>query len=440
MNRSRICLSCILLLAPAALAQVQEDEILLSYGSSSYPRLVHYRPDGTLVAQTAGGTGANWLGATILRDGRWLTTYRYPTGANIFDASGTQVMTFSTPEIPYAAGDSGVLADGTLVIVDIDGEVELYTDAGLHLRTISASGLTYAYGVFIDDQNHIWVTDLDPGITGGEIYEFHPNGTLITSFATSFEAGDLVVAGDGTIWCSDRFNCAVRHLSATGVPLGAFRTDIVATANAIGMASDGTIYCTGSSMTALYHYDPSGNLLDSFEIERGANFLTVEHPGPPGTGYCFGDPGSGTPCPCANDNDGSVIGSGCSNGVFASGALLTGTGAARVGGDHLVLTASGLEPDNACLFFQADNDLSPGTHWGDGLRCAGGNLKRLEVSQANGAGAASTTIVVSTKAGNVVAGDVKRYQCWYRTTANPPCGAGVNDFNTSNGYEVQWRP
>ena len=40
-------------------------------------------------------------------------------------------------------------------------------------------------------------------------------------------------------------------------------------------------------------------------------------------GYCFGDPGSGTPCPCGNDNDGSVPGSGCANGVFTSGAQLS---------------------------------------------------------------------------------------------------------------------
>ena len=95
-----------------------------------------------------------------------------------------------------------------------------------------------------------------------------------------------------------------------------------------------------------------------------------------GVGYCFGDPGSGTPCPCANDNDGSVRGSGCDNGVFASGAQLTGSGIASVNVDTLILSTTHLEPGNAGLYFQADNDLSPGNVWGDGLRCAGGNLKR----------------------------------------------------------------
>ena len=38
------------------------------------------------------------------------------------------------------------------------------------------------------------------------------------------------------------------------------------------------------------------------------------------------------------------------------------------------------------------------------------------------------------------ASDTKRYQCWYRTSVNPPRGVGVNDFNLSNGYEIVWLP
>jgi formylglycine-generating enzyme required for sulfatase activity len=162
-----------------------------------------------------------------------------------------------------------------------------------------------------------------------------------------------------------------------------------------------------------------------------------------GTGYCFGDPGSGTPCPCNNDNDGSVPGSGCDNGVFWSGAQLTGSGVADVTADTLRLATMHLEPNNAGLYFQADNDLSPGNLWGDGIRCAGGNLKRLGVRFADVRGYSDTSgfsYTISAKAGNISAGDTKYYQCWYRTTSNPPCGSGVNDFNTSNGYAITWGP
>ena len=159
-----------------------------------------------------------------------------------------------------------------------------------------------------------------------------------------------------------------------------------------------------------------------------------------GTAYCFGDPGSGTPCPCGNDNNGSVPGSGCANGVFASGAQLTGSGVASVSADSLVLATTGLEPSNSGLYFQANNDLSPGNIWGDGLQCAGGQLKRLGVRFSDGSGYSDTSGYpqpISVKAGNVTAGDTKYYQCWYRNPIGSPCGS---DFNASNGYAVTWLP
>ncbi len=159
-----------------------------------------------------------------------------------------------------------------------------------------------------------------------------------------------------------------------------------------------------------------------------------------GIPYCFGDPGSGTPCPCGNENDGSVPGSGCANGVFASGARLTGSGLPSISADSLVLSCSGLEPNGICLYFQANNDLSPGNVWGDGLQCAGGQLKRLGVRVSDASGLSDTTgypLPISVKAGNVLAGDTKYYQCWYANPTGSPCST---DFNASNGYSVTWVP
>jgi len=161
---------------------------------------------------------------------------------------------------------------------------------------------------------------------------------------------------------------------------------------------------------------------------------------PPGKGYCFGDPGSGTPCPCGNDNDGTLLGSGCANGVYSTGARLSGVGVASVTSDSLMLAAVGMEPSNSGLYFQADNDLSPGLTWGDGLRCAGGALKRLGVRFSDASGASDTSglpLPISVKAGNVSAGDTKYYQCWYRNPAGSPCS---HEFNASNGYGVTWAP
>ena len=162
---------------------------------------------------------------------------------------------------------------------------------------------------------------------------------------------------------------------------------------------------------------------------------------PPGVGYCFGD-GSGTPCPCGNNNDGSVFGAGCANGAFASGALLVGSGEASLSADTLVLSAAGLDPSNSGLYFQANDDLSPGITWGDGLQCTGGQLRRLGVRFSTTGGTSTTAgwaTSISARAGNINPGDTKRYQLWYRdNSGSQPCGVGVNDFNATNGYEVLW--
>ena len=172
----------------------------------------------------------------------------------------------------------------------------------------------------------------------------------------------------------------------------------------------------------------------------GLHHLGSELDREPGVGYCFGDPGVGTPCPCNNDNDGSIPGSGCDNGVFASGANLFAIGQASVSVDTLALVTKHAEPNNACLFFQGNTRVNGGNGitYGDGLRCAGGGVSRLQVAFSNGAGRARTTVALGAKVG-AEPGDLSRYQCWYRSTTNPACGP-VNFFNTSNGYELMWMP
>jgi len=109
-----------------------------------------------------------------------------------------------------------------------------------------------------------------------------------------------------------------------------------------------------------------------------------------------------------------------------------------VTGDTLVLRTTYAEPNNSGLYFQGNSDLSPGLVWGDGLRCAGDAVKRLQVRFADASGSSNTTIPIGA-AGAVNAGDTRYYQLWYRTIVDPPCGLGINDFNTSNGFRVTWQ-
>jgi hypothetical protein len=123
---------------------------------------------------------------------------------------------------------------------------------------------------------------------------------------------------------------------------------------------------------------------------------------------------------------------------MGSGSQLTATGTNQVSADDIVLSATGSTPGQPGLLFQGDNAINggDGLAFGDGLRCAGGNVVRLEVVTADGAGAASSTVPIAAT-GGVSPGDIKRYQWWYRDPTGSPCGAG---FNLSNGLEVTWAP
>lgn len=145
--------------------------------------------------------------------------------------------------------------------------------------------------------------------------------------------------------------------------------------------------------------------------------------------YCFGD-GSGTPCPCGNTGG---TGQGCANSTGA-GALLTASGTTSVSAGDLVLHGSQLIPNQPGLYFQGTNPVNGGSgvQFGDGLRCAGGTVVRLQVAAADGTGNSSTSVNIAT-AGGVAPGDIRRYQLWYRNPSGSPCGSG---FNLTNGLSA----
>ncbi len=155
-------------------------------------------------------------------------------------------------------------------------------------------------------------------------------------------------------------------------------------------------------------------------------------PGGPCTVYCSGDGSGATQCPCGNN---ASPGEGCANGTGA-GATLSCSGDASISGDTLVLSSTNLLPNQPCLFFQGNNAINSGDGitFGDGLRCAGGGVVRLQVRFPDAAGDAATSISISSK-GGCNAGDTKRYQNWYRDPASSVCGSL---FNLSNGVELTW--
>ncbi|MCB9914258.1 MAG: hypothetical protein H6828_03790 [Planctomycetes bacterium] len=153
---------------------------------------------------------------------------------------------------------------------------------------------------------------------------------------------------------------------------------------------------------------------------------------PPGA-FCFGD-GSGSPCPCGNE---VTEPEGChhSGGV---GARLSPGGTTSVASDDLTFHGTQLLPNQPGLLFAGQNAVNGGAGaiFGDGLRCAGGTVRRLGVRTADAAGASSWGPGLGAP-GGWAAGDTRRFQVWYRDPVNSPCGSA---FNLSHGVEVTFTP
>ena len=156
----------------------------------------------------------------------------------------------------------------------------------------------------------------------------------------------------------------------------------------------------------------------------------------PGASFCAGD-GTGTACPCGNTG---APGNGCASSVNAAGANLSGFGLASLGADSVVLQSSGT-PAAPLLFFQGTQQVNSGAGvvFGDGLRCAGGTVRRLKTSNAVGgqaqvpaAGDPALSVL-----GGIGSPGTFGYQAWYRNAA-AFCTSAT--FNLTNGYEIAWIP
>ena len=158
-----------------------------------------------------------------------------------------------------------------------------------------------------------------------------------------------------------------------------------------------------------------------------------------GTPFCFGD-GTGAACPCGNVGDSRH---GCQNSASTGGGLIYAEGT-RVP-DTLTVQALYELPSSLTIFLQGNVEIAP-VPFGDGLRCAGGGLKRLYTTtaaegrtSAPGMGDPSITARSAALGDPIAPGSARIYMTCYRD-GNPafcPLPTG-NTFNSSNGLRIQW--
>jgi hypothetical protein len=312
---------------------------------------------------------------------------------------------------------------------DHNFEVEGYTTADLSGDPIS--------GGIVTGGSLAMTSDLNGYISGP--FGIHLADINVSNLSFAPSTPSFSVDGAGNFNTEWTVTMITGTLSVTPLGGSASTTDLAGTTGpATPNPASVTIDSAGqvvlhSDQTATFSFVDAGTGISAdFTITGNLHGIAPPAAAGPGTSYCSGD-GSGTACPCSNSGG---AGEGCANDT-GSGAVLSGSGSASIFSDDLVLSASNLTPGPG-LFFQGDNAVNSGNGnpFGDGLRCAGGAVRRLQVRFANSGNGftTQTSISVSTD-GAVSAGQTKRYQYWYRDSGTSPCSSL---FNLSNGYEIIW--
>lgn len=155
---------------------------------------------------------------------------------------------------------------------------------------------------------------------------------------------------------------------------------------------------------------------------------TIRVESEPGASFC--DCSAVTAC-----NNSDTAGAGCRNSS-GSGAILTASGSTSVAADDIAFEGILMPSNKPALLFVGTTALNGGSGavFGDGVRCAGGQLTRLAVKFTDAGGSASWG-AGQNATGIWNAGTTRYFQVWYRDPQNGPCGTG---FNVSNGYEVSF--
>ena len=212
-------------------------------------------------------------------------------------------------------------------------------------------------------------------------------------------------------------------------------------------------YPMRSSMGQIFRGEIDGRLVGTVQYRAVASdpygntgqtgFLSyVATPGSPtGTAFCFGDGSLATPCPCGNTGQ---TGRGCDNSAGTGGARLSAIGTTVP--DTLALTADGLLASVPAIFLQGTSSIPAGVAFGDGVRCAGGNLKRLALEVAvqgavNYPGANDPSVSArSALLGDPIApGSSRFYQVYYRDPVLGFCPTPTgNAWNVSSGVALVW--
>jgi hypothetical protein len=307
----------------------------------------------------------------------------------------------------------------------------------------SWDGSPTAVSVFLDDPNPGCTTGVEPffaydyvGSSGEDEAllddRYSPDQFVISCTFQGLAPGDYVVDTIGVRLCPSFVEVSVvgspdPPQTPSGTWSGAYLQGETY-ARHRKTVTDGTIRIDFRVLGHLADY----MFLSGIQLDMGEQEL-------PGVPLCFGD-SSAAACPCSNAGGPAR---GCQNSAGTGGATLFATGTADP--DTVVLHSFGELPNSLSIFLQGNASIPP-VAYGDGLRCAGGTLRRLYTKAASGGEAIApapgdpSITVRSAQVGVPIPPDGRRYYQVYYRDANPGfCAAPQGStFNISSAVRIAW--
>jgi hypothetical protein len=151
-------------------------------------------------------------------------------------------------------------------------------------------------------------------------------------------------------------------------------------------------------------------------------------------------------CPCNNAQHPPGSTKGCENSAGSGGAVLSSGGQALLSADTVVFSTAGELSTATSVVLQGNALVSNGVVFAQGVRCAGGVLKRLYTKTASGggivapqAGDASVSTRSAALGDTIVAGQTRWYVVYYRDPSVSGGCPASSTFNATQGQATAWQ-
>jgi Tol biopolymer transport system component len=412
---------------------------------------VHDRQTGTterVSVSSAGAEGNQFSGyPAISADGRYVAfasrasnfvPLDYGSFSDVFVHDRLTGTTERVSVNSYGMQGNGNSGDG-IACISISGDGR-YVSFMSEATNLVFADTNNALDVFVRDRQSGRTDRISVDSTGVQGNNASAANSISTDgrYVVFFSVANNLVPGDTNgaydTFVHDRATGVTERVSVDSAGVqGDFDSDLAG----LAISTDGRYVAFASLALNLVPGDTNG-FKDVFVRDRGYS---------PFTSLCDAGVAGVIACPCSNPP--SELGRGCDNSSSTGGAILSASGIAYLSMDSLVFTTSGEKPVATSIVLQGNSLVATGAVFGQGVRCAGGTLKRLYTKTAIAGsisapdiGAGDPTVSVrSATLGDVIApGQSRWYLVYYRDPIVLGGCPSASKFNATQTGRVDWIP